>query len=345
MKQSVKKNRSIKRRMMPFVIVGIVLISIVATIRQVYYDNLQAVNASQRSQQVIVPKGASAQQIADHLKQSGVIRSTWAFTWYVRNHDLRDKLQAGTYEFRPSQSVMDIANVLSQGRISTNLITILPDQRLDQIRQSLINFGYSPAAVDAALEPTQYADHPALSDKPGGASLEGYLYPDSFEKTAATKPQTIIRASLDEMHKHLSPSIREGFIKQGITVHEGVVLASIVEREVSKSADRTVVARVFYNRIHQGMKLESDVTAFFGSVKAGHAPSVTYDSPYNTHIIAGLPPGPISNVTENSLKAVANPANSDYLFFVSGDGGNTYFSRTLAEHQANVDAHCKKLCS
>ena len=314
-------------------------------VRHVYDDNLKPVNASQRVQDVTIPVGATAHDIAVSLKKAGVIRATWAFEWYVRNHDLRDKLQAGAYEFRPSQSVEDIANTLSQGKITTNLITILPDQRIGQIRQSLINYGFSASDVDAALDPSLYADHPALADKPSGASLEGYLYPDSFQKTSQTKPETIIRASLDQMQKHLTPEVREAFTKQGLTVQQGVTLASIVEREVSKPEDRTIVAQVFLSRLRQGMRLQSDVTAYYGAIKDGQSPSVTYNSPYNTHYIDGLPPGPISNVTDSSLQAVAHPATTDYLFFVSGDDGNTYFAHTLAEHQANVDAHCKKLCS
>ncbi len=324
--------------------VVVLLFATVGIVRHIYYQNLKPVNASQRTQQVTVPEGATAHEIAVSLKKAGVIRSTWAFEWYVRNNDVRDQLQAGTYEFRPSQSVSEIVNVLTQGKIATNLITILPDQRLDQIRKSLINYGFSAQSVDAALEPTQYADHPALADKPAGASLEGYLYPESFEKTADTQPQTIVRASLDQMAQHLTADVKNGFKQQGLSVHQGITLASIVEREVSRPEDRTKVAQVFLTRIKQGMRLESDVTAYFGAIKAGQSPSVTFNSAYNTHYIDGLPPGPISNVTDSSLKAVAHPAGTDYLFFVSGDDGNTYFAHTLAEHQANVDAHCKKLC-
>jgi UPF0755 protein len=198
--------------------------------------------------------------------------------------------------------------------------------------------------VDKALYPAQYADHPALADKPTNASLEGYLYPDSYQKTADTKPETIIRASLDEMQKHLTPELRAAMSKQGLTVHEGVVLASIVEQEVSKKADKPTVAQVFLLRLKKGMPLGSDVTAFYGSIKAGQAPSVSYDSPYNTRLHPGLPPGPISNVSQASLEAVANPAGSDYLYFVAGDDGNTYFSHTNEEHEALTKQYCKKLC-
>jgi UPF0755 protein len=171
------------------------------------------------------------------------------------------------------------------------------------------------------------------------------LYPDSFQKTATTDPKTIVAESLAEMQKHLTPDIRTGFAKQGLTVYQGVTLASIVEQEVPGQDDRNQAAQVFLKRLKIGMVLGSDVTAFYGAIKDGVPPSVTYDSPYNTRIHKGLPPGPISNVTDSSLYAVAHPANTDWLYFVAGDDGKTYFAKTEADHEANVSNYCHKLCS
>lgn len=327
------------------ILLVVALVSSVVVIRQTYYNNLKPVSASQRAVTVSIPLGSSAKEIGKKLEAEGLIRASWAFEWYVRNHNLRDQLQAGTYSLRPNQSVSEITTTLTHGKVQTNLITILPGQRLDQIREALINNGgYSAEEVDKALDPALYANHPALADKPTGASLEGYLYPDSYEKTADTKPETIIRASLDEMQKHLTPEVRAAMSKQGLTVHEGVILASIVEQEVSKKSDKPTVAQVFTLRLKKGMPLGSDVTAFYGAVMADQPPSVAYDSPYNTRIYGGMPPGPISNVSQASLEAVANPANTDYLYFVAGDDGNTYFSHTNEEHEALTEQYCKKLC-
>lgn len=314
---------------------------------QYYYkQNLKPVSASQRQVQVTIPSGATVSEIASSLHDKGVIKAAWAFEWYVRTNSLRERLQAGTYSLRPSQSVSEIANTLTNGKVDTALVTILPGQRLDQIRMSLINnAGFTQEDVDKALDPSLYLDHPALADKPVEASLEGYLYPDSYQKIATTTPQTIIRASLDEMQKHLTPDIRNAMVKQGLTVHEGVVVASIIEQEAGNPADKPTIAQVFLSRYRQGMMLGSDVTAFYGAVVAGQEPSVFYDSPYNTRLHTGLPPGPISNVTDSSLQAVAAPANTDYLYFVAGDDGVTYFSRTNEEHEALTKLHCKTLCS
>jgi UPF0755 protein len=327
-------------------LIGVLLVgSSVLIIRQSYLSNLKPVSASQHSQLVTIPSGYTVHQIAVLLEKSGLIKKAWAFEWYVRNHDLRDELQAGTYSLRPNQGVAEIAVTLTQGKIATNLVTIIPGLRLDQVRKTLINAGFKEADVDHALDPSVYNDHPALVDKPANASLEGYLYPDSYQKSANTKPEEIVTEALDQMQKHLTPTIRQGIIAQGLSVHQGIVLASIVEQEVSKSTDKPIVAGVFLNRLKQGMLLGSDVTAYYGSIVANQAPSLVFDSPYNTRLHAGLPPGPISNVSESSLEAVAHPATTDYLYFVSGDDGITYFSRTLEEHQQQAEVHCKKLCS
>lgn len=335
---------------------GILLVGATIATREVYRRALQPVSASQHNVVITIKPGATRDEIAKKLESEGLIRAAWAFEWYVRNHNVRDRLQAGTYYLRPNQGVGNIVDALTQGKIATNLFTILPGQRLDQIRNSLIsNGGFSEQAVDNALKPENYADHPALSDKPTGSSLEGYLYPESFQKTAETKPETLIRQSLDEMQKRLTPEIRAAIVKQGITVHEGVILASIIGQEVSdpkKPNDpnyKPTVAQVFLLRLRSNMPLGSDVTAFYGAIKAGKSlnqnEALVFDSLYNTRLHGGITPGPISNVYSSSLEAVAHPADTDFLFFVAGDDGVTYFSHTVEEHDKLVAEHCKKLCS
>ncbi|MDB5164305.1 MAG: Endolytic murein transglycosylase [Candidatus Saccharibacteria bacterium] len=317
----------------------------ILVVRKVYHQNLQPASASQHSRIVSVPLGSSPHTIAVLLQQKGIIRSSWAFEWYIRSHEVQDQLKAGSYELRPSQAVADIVNVLTNGKIATNLVTILPAQRIDQIQRSLVNAGFSEADVTAALNPANYPDHPALVDKPAGASLEGYLYPESFQKTAATSPKEIVHKSLDEMQKRLTPDIRNAFTRNGLSVHQGIILASIVEQEVSTTGDRGRVAQVFYSRMRQNMPLQSDVTAFYGAHVNGQPNSTSYDSPYNTYLHPGLPAGPISNVSQSSLQAVAFPAATDFLYFVAGDDGVTHFSHTQAEHEALVKQYCHKLCS
>lgn len=349
-KKLAKNNPKSRRKrwliggLISLVIAAIVTVGAVWWVRDYYNRNLQPVSSSQTAVVVTIPPGSTVNQIATILEQKHLIRNASVFSQYVRGKNDQDKLQAGTYSLRPSQSVPQIVDILNGGDILKNLFTILPGQRLDQIKSSMINAGFDANQVEAAFNPDLYKNHPALADKPAGASLEGYLYPDSYQKIAETTPQTIINQSLDEMQKHLTPAIRDAFVAQGLTVHQGVILASGVEKEVSKPSDRPIVAQVFLTRLRQNMNLESDVMTTYGDILVGHAPSTTFDTPYNVYIHPGLPAGPISNVSQDALEAVAHPANTDWLYFVAGDDGTTYFSHTLAEHQALTKQYCKKLC-
>jgi UPF0755 protein len=305
---------------------------------------LKPVSNDDSTMSVQITSGMSTGAIGRTLQEKGLIRSEKAFSWYVRTRNAARYLQAGTYELSPSQSTPEIVAQLTHGKVATELVTIAPGLRLDQIRTAFIRQGYTASEVDAALEPTQYESKPVLADKPKGANLEGYLYPDSFQRTADTKLKSIIEQSLGQMEARLMPSIRSGFAKQGLNVYQGITLASIVEQEVIHQTDRAQAAQVFLSRMRADISLGSDVTAFYGSELAGAGKDVTYDTPYNTRIHKGLPPTPISNVTASSLEAVARPANTDWLFFVAGDDGTTYFSKTVEEHERLTAEHCKKLC-
>lgn len=321
------------------VLIVIAFIGAIMFIRNQYYAGLAPVSNNQTNKLFTIELGATVGEISSDLKQSGLIRESWAFEWYIRNNNLRDKLQAGSYYLSPSQGTEEIATIITKGRTATDLVTILPGKRVDQIRQALVNAGFAPDDVEAALDPSQYIGHPALVDKPATASLEGYIYPESFQKSPDTNPRVIVKAALDEMQQYLTPEIRQGFVKQGLTVHQGVILASVVEKEVGKAEDRPVVAQVFLKRLRSNIALESDATTSYGAVLNGDTPTHDYDSPYNTYKYPGLMPGPISNVSESSLKAVALPASTDYLYFVAGHDCKTRFSKTLSEHEAFIKAH------
>ncbi len=303
-------------------------------IRKAYNDNLRPVSNASTSHVVTVEPGSTTSMVADELASKGAIRSDWAFEWYVRNHELRDQLKAGTYVVYENQTVAEIVSTLVEGKVATDLVTIVPGKRIDQIRETMVKQGFSEADVDAALDPKQWVDHPALTDKPATASLEGYLYPESFQKTAETTAQQVVQLALDEMETRLTPDVRQAISRQGLTLHQGVILASIIEREVGSAEDRAQVSQVFKKRMATGMRLESNATDDYAAI----------DSAYNTYNIDGLPPGPISNMSETSIQAVAFPAQTDWTYFVSGDDKKTYFSKTLAEHEELVKKHCTTAC-
>jgi UPF0755 protein len=176
-------------------------------------------------------------------------------------------------------------------------------------------------------------------------TLEGLLWPDSYQRDEGTDPSVIIRESLLAMGEHLTPDVQAAFAAEGLTTYQGVILASVVIQEVNKATDQTQAAQVFLSRLKSNIMLGSDVTVRYGAIAAGKSPSLTYDSAYNTHLHLGLPPSPISTVNESSLQAAAHPASTDWLFFVTGDDGTTHFSKTLEEHEALTAKYCHDLCS
>lgn len=327
------------------VVILVLLVGSVIAIRMAYFDKLNPVSNSQAVEIVTIKSGTPSTVIGETLQQRGLIRSATIFQWYIRTNNVRDKLQAGTYALRPSMSVQQIVEVMVDGSVKSDLVTILPGQRIDQVRQTLINAGFAPDAVDAALDPSQYAGHPALTDKPAGASLEGFIFPDSYQKTEGTDPAVVVKEALNEMAGRLTPELRAAYAAQGLTIYQAVTLASMVEKEVSNPSDRAQAAQVFLKRLREGVDLGSDVTAFYGAIIDGKEPTVNYDSPYNTRLHPGLPVGPIATVSNGSLQAIAKPASTDWLYFVAGDDGVTYFSKTLQEHESLTEQHCRELCA
>lgn len=317
-------------------------------VRHLYTSDLQPVSNSPKSQIFIVEQGSSVKDIADGLEKARLIKSAWAFQLYIHSKEVGGDLQAGTYALAPNQDVRSIVNTLTQGKVATRLVTILPGRRIDQVRADMINSGFTPAAVDRALNNiNQYKDLPVMAFKPSNVdTLEGLLWPDSFQKDPTTAPSVIVRESLTEMGDHLTPAVQARFAAEGLNTYQGIILASMIEQEVGSgtASDQSQVAQVFLSRLKSGATLGSDVTARYGAIAAGLAPSLTYDSAYNTLIHKGLPPTPISTISANSLHAASHPASTKWLYFVAGDNGNTYFSTNLKDHQAQAAKYCHKLC-
>ena len=324
-------------------IVGLLLISgLVVSVT--YTLHLRPRTPQSFSQEVVVPVGSSTKQIAASLEAKGVIRSAWSFEWYVSLRHASQFLQAGTYTVSASQGVPEIAALLTHGKVATQLVTILPGQRLDQVRRSFAEQGFTAEEIDAALEPRQYSDLRLMSIKPPEASLEGLLYPDSFQRTTNTTLTNIVRQSLTEMQNRMTADRQAQFAKQGLSPYQAIILASVVEKEAVTAEDRRLVAQVFLSRLALQMSLGSDVTAFYGSQLAGQGNNVGYDTPYNTRLHAGLPPTPIGSVSLTSLDAVAQPATTNWLYFVAGDDGTVHFSHTLQEHEALTKKYCTIQC-
>lgn len=288
--------------------------------------------------------GSTPQQIGAQLEESGVIRSAFAFDVYTRLTNVRGSLQAGSYRLSPAESTPDIVNHLVEGRVEQFTVTFLPGATLAEHRQVLLDVGYSEREVDEAMG--QEYDHLLLQDKPTAADLEGYIFGETYTFGSEVGVPDILVHSFDTFYAVIErDSLIAGWAEQGLDMHEGIILASIIQREVSGEEDSRQVAQIFLKRLADGMSLGADATFVYAAEKAGQTPAVDFDSPYNTRIYSGLPPGPIASPGVDALRAVANPATGDYLYFVSGDDGANYFAHTLEEHEANTRAHCQVNCA
>ena len=310
-----------------------------------YGSNLKPVSSSAETQFFTIEQGSGVHPIAVGLQADGLIRSSSAFETYVTANNYRDKLQAGTYKLSPAMSVQTIVAKFVNGDVTHDLLTILPGKRLDEIKQIFKDAGYSSSDIKAAFNPSRYAGHPALDSLPKGASLEGYLYPDSFQKQSNTTATVIVRQSLDQMNKYLTGDIIGGFKAQNLSIYEGITLASIVGEETDIPADQPFVAQVLLKRLSDGMLLQADATAHYASDASGQPRSLSIDSPYNTYLNKGLPPGPISNVTKEALYAVAHPAKTDYVYYFTGEDCKMHYSKTLEEHDSAIARYGVKSCS
>lgn len=291
----------------------------------------------------MVKSGDTAGTIGENLYNHELIRSKLAFSIYTKLSGTRSKLQAGGYVLSANQDVKSIVEHIVEGKTDEYGITIPPGLTLKELRGTFKKYGFSDEEITKAFSASY--SHPLLATRPSGASLEGYIYPETYRMGADQTLETLLKRSFDEMYKLLSEKkYLDEYAKRGLTIHQAVTLASIVQKEVASPKDQKQVAQVFLKRLSINMQLGSDVTFMYAAKQLGVEPTVGLDSPYNTRKYAGLPPGPISNMNPSALEAIAYPAGGDYLFFVAGDDGTTYYAMTEEQHNANVDAHCTTLC-
>jgi len=314
-------------------------------IRNWYTTALSAVSASGDVVIVKIEPGSSPSDIAQLLVSKNLIRSAKAFETYVRGSGDAAKLKAGTFELSPIMSTQEVVSVLVGGIEASTLYTIGPGQRVDQIRKKLISSGFSEADVDASLNPANYSDISVMSTMEPGASLEGYIFPETFRIDPSSTPEQIIRRAIEELDKLMTPELLQKLQQKGISPFDAITMASIIEKEVPSPEDRKKVAQVFYLRLENGISLGADATYLYAAAVFGGEPFPTNDSIYNTRINVGLPPGPISNFSSTALQAVTEPADTSYLFYVTGDDGVNYFTFTQAEHESAVAKYCTITCA
>ena len=310
-----------------------------------YQTSLRPVDAASAARhRVAIAEGSSPSQIGTLLEENKLIRSSFAFDIYTRLSNTRSKLQAGVYALSPSQSTQAMVADIVSGKVDDFSLTFLPGATEEENKAALVKSGYSSKEVGAAFNKSY--DHPLFASKPASAGIEGYIYGETYQFSSDATVEQVLSRAFDEYYRIIQENnLVAAFKKQGLTLYEGITLASIIQREVPNATDQKRVAQIFLKRYRSGMMLGSDITAYYGADKEGLRRSVATDTPYNTRIHEGLPPGPIATPGLTALEAAAHPAAGDYLYFLSGDDEVTYYARTEEEHQANIVNHCQVKCA
>lgn len=291
---------------------------------------------------VEIPEGLDFRQICLLLEEHGLVSDADRFYLLGRIRKTTRELKAGEYEVQTPIRPDRLMNMLVGGEVRIHKFTIPEGYNLRQIAQVLA--GTRIAGADGFL---QSAFSPEVTRSLGieADTLEGYLFPDTYRYTRGTDLDRILRVMISRFNEMFDDAMRARAAEVGMTVHEAVTFASIIEKETGRPSERDSISAVFHNRLRRGMKLESDPTVIYGikdfdgNLTRRH---LSTPSPYNTYVIKGLPPGPICSPGLESLKAALNPSRERYLFFVSKNDGSHYFSETYAEHLKAVNRYQRK---
>ncbi len=285
-----------------------------------------------------VQKGMGDDQIAKELQDMGVIRNNYFFRLYAVLSFKHSSLQAGKYIFSPSMSVYQIAKKLAQGDVIKEKITIQDGWNTRDIGKYLELKGICSKDDFIKLANQDWSsEFEFLKEKPKNISVEGYLFPDTYEISEDETCQDIIKMMLANFDRKITPEIKNEIAAHNKSLFEIITVASLVEEEVNIVKDKAIVAGIIYKRLQMDMPLQIDSTVNYATGKNNRAVALAdlqVDSLYNTYKYKGLPEGPISNPGTESIMAAINPAKTSYLYYLSGYDGQTIFSATLAEHNA-----------
>lgn len=271
------------------------------------------------------------------LKDSGVIRSGSAFIIFSRMTGNDRRMKSGTYELSPSMPLKKIISILTTGGSSALCFTVPEGSDTTKIANILRKKNYLAASEFRSAAGQEAA---AYSRGITADSLEGYLFPETYCASADAGANAIIDMMVGEFRKKLPAGAEEDAEALGMSIHKIITLASIIEKEASDPDERRLVSAVFHNRLKAGMPLQSCASVIYalGSNYDGNLTKsdLEIESPYNTYLNKGLPPGPISNPGVESIIAALHPAEADYLYFVSTNNGRHAFSSTYEEHLSAV---------
>lgn len=307
----------------------IIILIVVIFLAKGWWDSqFTAVSFDKSTQVFVIVKGAGVSDIAKKLKEDNLIKSELAFKVYVKQNNLANKLQAGSYKLSPSMSVPEIIKALQSGS-EDSWVTLIEGWRVEEMADKL--------SQQLKIDKKEFVKN----------AKEGYMFPDTYLFPKEATVEYIVDTLRKTFDKRFTEDLKSKIRAQGLTETQGVILASIVEREGRSDKVRTEIAGILLKRFKIGMALNADATVQYilGFQKKENSwwkRNLTFDdlkveSVYNTYLHAGLPPAPICNPGLSSLKAVANADSSTpYLYYFHDSQGNSYYAKTLEEHNQNV---------
>ncbi|NTW27625.1 MAG: endolytic transglycosylase MltG [Candidatus Moranbacteria bacterium] len=332
------------RRKISFIFIGLMIV--LGAIFYVYDQTYLRSGSSAEKKTILIEKGDNALVVGEKLRKAKVISGKYYLAFYLWRKDQLHSLVAGVYDFQAGLKIPEVARIITGGEVSTASLRIpvtFPEGwTVKQMAERLTANGFSGSDFLAIVNNPNAElknRYKFLSEIPAGKSMEGYLFPDTYYFAKDASAQDIVGKFLSNFDAKMTDSILTEISKQKKSLYDIVTMASIVEGEVKTKEDRKIVAGIFYNRLAIDMALGSDATLEYalGTNKFQHSLAETkIDSPYNTYQRKGLPPGPVSNPGLDAIMAAINPAETQYVYFLTDPKtGNTAFAKTFDEHIAN----------
>ncbi|MGB0757180.1 MAG: endolytic transglycosylase MltG [Patescibacteria group bacterium] len=311
-----------------------------------------------RQQQVEISPGLGVKQISAELELAGLIHNDFVFRTYVWQKGLEEDFIAGVFDLPETMSQKDLVDILTSHNTIDNSIriTLIEGWSVDEIAETVsetlegvtlqdvyVEIGFPQTTKNNAngqtySNPVYEEEYVFLQDRPEGTGYEGYVFPDTYIVKETATVEDVVRKAFDNFDVKFSEEMRRDVVAQGRTIYEVVTIASILEREFQTLEDKKVGAGIIQNRLDIGMALQMDSTVNY--VTGKRLPAVTFedlevDSPYNTYMYPGLPPGPIASPGLDSLIAAVYPDTTSFLYFLHDPAGNTHFAETFDQHVAN----------
>lgn len=294
---------------------------------------------------VDISPGMPARKVASRLVAKGVLAQRWPFLLLYGLGRWREQLKAGVYLFDRSMRPLDVYRKLAHGQVYIRSVVIPEGSNCFDIAKILhARLGVSRAAFLKVTHDTSLVHNL----DPKAPSLEGYLFPDTYQFEYHPAAIRVAKTMVDQFQEVINRQLRQAIRQRGMTLHEVITLASLIEKETPEASERPIIAQVFELRLKRGMLLQCDPTVIYAA-ELNHLPAdpitesdLKLQSPYNTYVHGGLPPGPICNPGEASIRAVLHPASTHYLYFVSNMRGGHWFATTLAEQERNVARYRKQ---